>query len=180
MVPAKGLRLSSRHDINPTSRIEKKAKVTSAGLSRSMDVETEHEDHEYTVRVQAHGEPYDEESYQNLPGSFGLNQAAGEMYDLPIPLLKFPMNVGDSWTWKGSATAAQESSPATAVVRTTEEQVFVCAVPVQAIRTRVVVSIVPRPGAQAITREMTFYFAPKRGLFKRSWGNTSIREPDCP
>ncbi len=145
-----------------------------------MEVESESEGGEYTVRLELHGESYDEEIYKDLPGSFSLHMAAGELYDLPIPLLKFPMNVGESWMWEGSATAAEESTPATAAVNTAEEQVFVCGVPVQAVRTRVKLSIVPKPGAQPIVREMTFYFAPKRGLFKRSWGNTSIREPDCP
>ena len=145
-----------------------------------MDVETELEDDEYTISLELHGELFDEEVYKDRPGSFSLHEAAGEMYDVPIPLLKFPMNVGDSWTWEGSATAAHESTPATAAVATAEEQVFVCGVPVQAVRTRVKLSIVPKPGAQPIVREMTFYFAPKRGLFKRSWGSTSIREPDCP
>ncbi|MEZ0327860.1 MAG: hypothetical protein ACAH95_18340 [Fimbriimonas sp.] len=145
-----------------------------------MDVDAELDDNEYIVRIEAHGESYDEEIYKDLPGSFSLSEAAGEMYDLPIPLLKFPMDVGDSWKWEGSATAAGESSDATATVTTAEEQVFVCGVPVQAVRTVVSIKIVPAPGAQPITRDMTFYFARKRGLFKRSWGNTSVREPDCP
>jgi hypothetical protein len=176
----KGPHIRTREEIDPTFALDKHAKVTSAGLARPMDVDTDLDDNEYIVRLELHGEEYDEEVYKDLPGSFSLSQAAGEMYDLPIPLLKFPMQVGDTWNWEGAATAAGESSPATAVVKTDEEEIFVCGVAVQAVRTSVTISIVPRPGAQPIDREMTFYFAPKRGLFKRSWGNTSIREPDCP
>jgi hypothetical protein len=144
-----------------------------------MDVHTELDGGEFVVSLQLHGEPYDEEVYKVSEGSFSLASGGGEAYEVPIPLLKFPMNVGETWEWQGKAIAADVTTPAKATVTSAEEQVFVCGVPVQAVRTEVKLSIKPR-GSASIQRQMTFYFAQKRGLFKRAWGSTSIREPDCP
>jgi hypothetical protein len=142
-----------------------------------MNVDVEHDDGDFIVTLEHHGEIYDEEVYKESPSHFSLFEAAGERYSLPIPLLKFPLTVGQSWTWEGSAEAAGEAVTATAVITTSEEQVYVCGVPVQSVKSHVQLRI---GGPTATIREMTFYFAPKRGLFKRQYGTISIREPNCP
>ena len=142
-----------------------------------MEVDTEHGDGEFTVTVEQHGEVYDEEAYKEAPSHFSLFEAAGERYSHPIPLLKFPLTVGESWTWEGSAEAAGEALDAKATIATSEEQLYVCGVALQAVKSNVKLQI---GGDHSTVREMNFYFSPKRGLFKREYGTISIREPDCP
>jgi hypothetical protein len=174
---AGGQRFNSVKDLNPAIDLEPTAQITSAGTSRAMTIHTQHGRGEYTITIEHHGEIYDEEVYKDSPGYFSLFEAAGEHYSLPIPLLKFPMTVGQSWNWEGSAEASGEAVEAKATITTSEEQVYVCGVALQAVKSNVKLVI---GGPSSTVREMNFYFSPKRGLFKREYGNISIREPDCP
>jgi hypothetical protein len=153
-------------------------KLSSAGSSRDVKALERRSGDRYTIDLRLHDETYDTETYVVREGSFSLESGAGEVYDPPIPILKFPMTVGDHWQWSGTAAAGDEPMRATAKIATTKESLFVCDLSFESVESTVELSLPTQDGLM-IERKMTFYFAPGQGLFKREFGATSIREPAC-
>lgn len=116
------------------------------------------------------------EEYQDGVEAFRLKQGGGETYQPPIDLLRFPMKVGDTWTWKGKITSSGDSQDATAVVETMEETAFIGEVPVKAVTARVTLAFAAG-GEDHAQRVLSFSFAPGKGLFRRQFDSISVREP---
>lgn len=173
------LTFNQASDLDPTHELTGNVSLTQAGSSKTMQVKTmRSDDGIFDVDLMLHGSSYDQEQYVAKAGSFGLITAALETYEPAIPLLKFPMSAGDRWTWEGQARAGSEVTRATADISTSESTEWICGASVDAVKATVDVRLIPSRGAP-IEREMVFYFAPGKGLFKREFGTSSIREPGC-
>lgn len=95
---------------------------------------------------------------------------AGDVYDPPIPLLKFPMTVGDSWKWKGKNIFGSGGHTAEAVV-TTSQQSNSMAVTVE------VALEIESGGPMPAKRKLVFVFEPDKGVVRRTFGESSERQP---
>ena len=123
----------------------------------------------------SNGVMLDSEKYQIQPSSFNLVNAAGEDYVQPIPLLKFPMNVGDSWKWSGQMVTGPVARKADAVVTTSDDKVDMGS-PADALLVEVDLSMYSGASEPA-TRRLSFWFVKGKGLVKRDFAGSTSRAP---
>ena len=132
------------------------------------------------LRLVAHHEPIDLEGYRSTPHEFGAVFAEGEHYDPPIPLLRFPMTVGESWNWSGYMTATAVARPATAEIDSSIGKVTMADGPQTAVRVDVRLHMPAFRDSGAGRRALVFWFVKGRGLVRREFGSESVREPTVP
>lgn len=125
----------------------------------------------------SHGEVLEAERYQRGPSSFALLDAAEEHFKPGIPLLKFPLRVGESWTWRGNMTTGLIPRSATATIATASDSVFLTDTSHDTVRTTVDLSFEADPGKAPLKRQLIFWFEPKAGIVKRQFGTASVRQP---
>ena len=116
------------------------------------------------------------ETYRLSPGSFELVAYGDETFTKPIPILKFPLVVGDSWTWQGSFGATQSLIPATAEIRTESEPLALANFP-QSDSVRTEVTLQYGAAAKPTERKLMFWFVEGRGMVKRQIHFGSTRQP---
>jgi hypothetical protein len=164
-------------DVNPGSMIPAKATLKIGEIDMPVEVSLSQNGADTTFTFSAHGQTFETESYENKQTEFSLVDAAGERYNPPLPLLKFPMNVGDTWDWVGSMVAGEEPHKATATITTSSETILLPATGnVDSILVVVDLSI-ESGGPKPATRKLRFWFVPNKGLLKRQFGSASSREP---
>ncbi|MCB8933193.1 MAG: hypothetical protein M9921_12755 [Fimbriimonadaceae bacterium] len=159
----------------PDSLPGEKAKLVLAGTELPVEVKRRMDGNEVVIELWAHGEVVQQERYLSTKDAFNLAMAGGERYDAPLPLLKFPMNVGDAWEWKGQLSAGDIHRTATAKITTSSAQVYVPE-PETAVKVSVEMSLdsgAPTPAK----RTLTFWLVEGRGVVKREFGAGSTREP---
>jgi len=132
---------------------------------------------EMTFTFTAHGQTFETEIYKVNDSGFSLEDAAGERYEQALPLLKFPMNVGDTWSWTGSMVAGDEPHKASATVTTSSETILLPATGSVPSILVVVDLAIEGGGPKPATRKLRFWFVPGKGLLKRQFGSASSREP---
>lgn len=143
-----------------------------------VSVETEKTADTIAFRFQAYGVTLEEEAYRYGPTEFALVEAAKEQYEPPLPLLRFPMTIGDTWSWTGSMTMFAPH-PARAAVTTSRESLDEPGYTDEAIK--VTVNLAIESGAETpAKRTLTFWFVPKKGLLKREFGKGLSRVPEAP
>lgn len=117
------------------------------------------------------------EAYSFDRAGFRLSEAAGATYVPPIPLLRFPLRLNESWTWGGEVREGESNVRAAANVRTTPETLNVPGGPYES--TAVTVDVRIRPGEPYENRrKLRFWIVPKAGVVKREFGSSSTREPE--
>lgn len=130
---------------------------------------------ELIVRLESHGEAVERERYRSDRRGFALREAGGEAYDPPLPLLRFPMEAPDEWTWKGRIGA--EGAPrrsADAQVAARPETANVPGGPYPAVRVDVDLRI-DGDGGPDVARRLTWWIAPGAGIVRREFGTGSSR-----
>jgi len=143
-----------------------------------VTVKTERRGDLLTVDLLAHDELFDNERYVASPDLFAVAYAAGEDYVPPIPILKFPLNLGGpGWTWSGTLSSEKDPHPATATVSTHEAKVTVGASTFWTVRCDVDMVIAPYRNAPVVARHLSFWFEKGHGLIKRDFAGTQIRQP---
>lgn len=124
-----------------------------------------------SVRIYADNTELEHEGYRVEPDAFLLIQAGGETFDPPLPVLKFPLKIGDGWSWTGTLRAGEATSAAEAKVMTIRESLFTP--PSEALRVNVELTLRRGVGSK---RNLSFWFLEGRGLVQREFG-ASIRRP---
>ena len=171
-----GPRLATASSISPTATIYPKAELKLADIEIPVEVSQKLNGKEMTVELLSYGQVFEKEIYRAEDDSFCLVDAAGEKYTEPLPLLKFPMNVGDGWRWTGTMTSGSEPHKASARVSTSTEQLLLPSGPAESVL--VVVDLEIDGGSPTpATRKLRFWFAMGKGLVKRQFGIGSSREP---
>lgn len=93
--------------------------------------------------------------------------SGGNTIDPPIPVIKYPLQAGKSWSWKGSIGMGGQSASGKAILRVIGRQ----SVKTRA-RTfnawRVDLKLTVSAQGQTITIPNTYWFAPGAGLIKQS------------
>lgn len=152
-----------------------KAKLVLAGTEIPVEVKRRSEGTEVILELWAHGEIVQQERYQSLQDAFSLKMAGGEHYEPPLPLVKFPMEIGANWKWEGQMVAGERSHKAQGTVTTRAEQVYAPA-PESAVKVEVALEL-DSGGPVPAKRTLTFWFVEGRGVVKRAFGAGSTREP---
>jgi len=157
-------------DANPGAQ-----KVLYGSIVIPVEVKIDKSAEDMTISLISREALLDTEKYRTAEKEFDVVNAAGEDYSPPIPLLKFPMNIGDSWSWKGQMVTAPTSRKATAVITTTDDQVDMGS-PADALRVDVTLSMESGASAPAM-RTLTFWFVKGKGIVKRDFGANTSRVP---
>jgi hypothetical protein len=172
-----GAEFHSQSDLAPESDFGKKAVLLLAGASYPVSVALSRTDGQFSVRLVSNGEDLEEEDYRSEPEAFELTEADEERYAPPLPLLRFPMRVGDTWTWNGTMTSGGIGREASAMVHSTTDRLFVSELPHDTIKVAVDILLDANPGRPPLKRQLAFWFEPGHGMIKRAFGSASVRQP---
>jgi hypothetical protein len=175
--PPAGQQFSTSERLGPAEPPLGRAVVHLSGSPFEVELRTERDQNKFRIVLLKDGTEFDREEYVDSFEAFLMSRAAGEFYEPPMELLRFPMQVGDSWQWEGSIRSGDDAQPAKATVETAEDTQYVHGAPVQAVRVRVLLSFGSGEQIPVSKRTLTFWFAPKHGLFRRQYDTVSIREP---
>jgi hypothetical protein len=118
----------------------------------------------------------DQEVYQDNASAFSLDHAAGETFRPPVPLLVFPMHIGDNWDWSGTTTLENSSQAARATVRTAMSRTVIDGSPANSVEVDVDLQMGVNT-ATPMKRHLKFWFVKGKGIVRRSFGEESVREP---
>jgi len=165
------------NDLKPATMIPATASLQIGKIDMPVEVRQSQAGQDLNIELLAHGQVLETESYKVTDKAFLLAHAAGEHYKDPLPLLKFPMKVGDTWNWVGTMTAGDAPHKAQAVVSTTSESILL---PTAGATETVLVVVdlsIAGGGPTPAKRRMRFWFAKNMGLVKRQFGDASSREP---
>ena len=147
-----------------------------SGMMIPVDLQTKATNDDFAIDLWYKGTLFEEEQYKATADSFSLVNAAGETYSPPIPLVRLPMNVGDSWKWDGQMITGPVGRHATATVRTQDDKVQIGDTQSPALMVEVDLAM-DSGGPQPAMRRLTFWFVKDRGLVKRQFGDSTSRLP---
>jgi hypothetical protein len=147
-----------------------------AGSKFTADVRQSIKGSEVRIDLLAHDTIFETERYLSTDESFSVIDAGGEQFEKAIPLVKYPMHVGDTWEWTGGVLTGPASHKASAKISTSSEDL-----PVKNLHNviRIQVDLSYETGAQGVAsiRKLIFWIAPNMGVVKRAFGDYSKREP---
>lgn len=172
-----GPEIATSSAINPAAMLPKAAKLKIGEIDMPVEVQQTVKGSEIQLDLVAHGQVFETEGYVLSDASFDLVDAAGEHYEPKLPLLKFPMKVGDTWTWSGEMTAGQEPHKATATVTSTKDSVLLPGLGTTDTVLVVVDLSIESGGPTPANRKLRFWIANGKGVIKRQFGVASSREP---
>jgi hypothetical protein len=85
----------------------------------------------------------------------------------PIPVIRYPLTVGKSWTWKGTVTTQGRPIPGNATIKVAAlEKLSTKAGTFNAYR--IDMNLVMSAGGQTVRLPNSYWFAPGKGLVKQS------------
>jgi hypothetical protein len=173
-----GVPMLTRDDVQPDADPPPKAKLLYLGTTVPVTVKAERKGDIFTINLLAHGDLFDSEEYVKTLDGLALSNAAGEVYSPPIPLLKFPLAVGDEpMTWVGTLSGELDPHRASAKISSSKESVTLGQTSAETIRVQVDILLESISEGESAERRLVFWFLPKKGVVKRQFGTTSTREP---
>jgi hypothetical protein len=143
--------------------IEAEAKMTVDGNTR-------------TIKIFKDGVPIEEEVYIVTTEQISVkSMGTGETFDPPLPLIKLPMSVGDTFDWTGKIVFAGHELEGKAKAVTSRDTPDLATGPRETLRVAVELEISdgsPKPA----TRKLDYWFAEGVGPIRRDYGN-QLRTP---
>jgi len=175
---ATGYSIPNYSALKPDKLTMTECRLELAGSEYKADLKKTVFGDEIQVDILAFGEVIESERYKSTDLEFSVVNAGGEVYVPPIPLVKYGMHVGDSWTWIGDTRTGPAPHPAKATITTTTEDMAIGGSTIHdVIRIDVVLSIDSgKPGAPSL-RKLKFWIAPDKGVVQREFGDYSKRGP---
>ncbi|CAN5525028.1 hypothetical protein BH11ARM2_BH11ARM2_01610 [soil metagenome] len=177
-VPRTGAYVRDAKEIGAGQTPNGPAVLSLAGVPMAVAVVGKKVGDDIVVESQRHGSVVDREVYTVTNESVSLKEAAGEAYEPPITLLKFPMNVGCGWTWTGSTAAGTDTRQAKAAIVTESAKVAEKGGNVPAVKATVDLDLASEDGTGTVKRRLSFWFVEGRGVIRREFGDESVREPE--
>lgn len=171
-----GPQLDAVNCIRPADVPGSVAVLKMGGLTIPVDVHANDHAGEMTIRLVSKGETIDQERYQCSEKAFLLSYAAGERFSPPLPLMTFPMNVGDRWDWTGEMHAQSETRKARAKVTSEVSKADVGGRNMPSVKVEVKLEILPENSGDSIKRSLTFWMVEGKGVVRREFGDESVRE----
>jgi hypothetical protein len=171
-----GPKVLSTQEISPAAPPGEYAVLVLAGTRFPVEIATKSQDRFFTIELKAHGEVLETERYVSTVSEFALLEAALETYRPPLPLLRFPMAIGESWTWAGTLGVEDTFHSAEATIATSQGKLNAEGHNEDALTVRVQLKIDGDSGQPAI-RNLAFWFVPGKGILRREFGHSSTRMP---
>lgn len=113
----------------------------------------------------------DEEIYEVRDSQISLRRAAWEDFVEPVPLLKFPLRLGDEYKWKGTLACSEEKHKGEATVITSGDFVRLKDKSQEAVKVEINLRI-----DEGAPRKLSFWFVKGMGVLKTEMGK-NVREP---
>jgi hypothetical protein len=155
------------------------AYVIFGGFPVETTVTAQREEGNVELRFIAFDRAMDEERYAFDKTTFRYVGNVEDAFDPGIPLLRFPLDVGDKWTWSGTYVFGGQERKASANVSTSQDRLNTVAGEYGTVRVAVQLSV-ESDSAEPVSRLLTFWFAPKRGVVRREFEMSTTREPMPP
>jgi len=174
-VEGSGPPLNSSRDFEPAASPPTRAHLTLAGVAIPVHVKTTVSGGKVDIASLQESRLVDREVYVSEVDGFHLVHAAGENFDPPLPLLKFPMRIGAKWAWRGTTTAGGASQSARATVKTGIGRIPVAGHLENAVEVNVDLEM-GTDTANPMSRQLQLWFVKGHGVVKRSFGEESVRE----
>lgn len=170
-------------ELGPDKLPEPEAEIKLMGVQIPVVLKPERKDNRLIliwVVDEKHDPPAEaeREEIQFSENTVSLARAAHQAFQPPVPLLKFPLATGDSYTWQGQVRTGKNLTPATAKITLDQEDLGDPRAERPALVANVTLSIAASP--QAKPRNLKFYFEPGKGLAKVNLAMASVRRPRFP
>ncbi|MBI1334993.1 MAG: hypothetical protein GC165_19180 [Armatimonadetes bacterium] len=156
----------------PLDQHQKSATYISDGSKTDYRLKTVTDGNKVSFQAVSHDIVVDEETYLVDGGSVFLVHAVGEDFVEPVPLLKFPLRIGDQYTWKGKLACSDLQLTGMATITTSTGSVAYKGKSQEAIRTDVNLKI-----GDTANRRLSFWFVKGMGVIKTEMGK-NVREPE--
>lgn len=168
--------LFTASDVKASAKPFDNAVLILAGSEVPCKVVREENGEQVKLRFVAYDQTIEEEIYEATDSGFRLVEAAGEKYAPAIPLLKFPMNIGDASDWAGQTYFGEVARPAKAKIETAKKKENLPGGPYDTIYISVTLQI-ESGGPEPAVRQLEFWIEPTHGVIKRQFGASSTRVP---
>ena len=176
--PSPGLPIPNYAALKPDQLSLKQADLELAGTNYKADIVQKRNGADLQIDLTAEGQTIESERYRSDDRSFSVTDAGGERFEPPITLIKYPMSVGDGWTWTGNLLTGPEPHKATATVSTsTVDQTLIGGVVHGVVKIQVDLAIDSGRPSEPSKRKLVFYIAPNMGVVRREFGDYSTRKP---
>lgn len=170
-----GRRIESAAELNPSAQPGVKANLLLRDITVPVTLQRTQLKDRVELALVSEGRPIEVEVYKETPTEFqfmgvrlGETDASGDFYQPPLQLLRFPMSVGDSWDWAGSNVSGAIATKGTAKIKTSADG--------DLLKVQVDIEL-DSGGPKPASSTRIFWFAPKRGVIKREFGQFSARTP---
>lgn len=171
-----GLVVRTAVELLPDALYSPQAVLNYGGTPVHVTMSREIKGQDVDFHLSAHDQVLETETYRSTVGEFAL-VSVDEQFEPPLPLLKFPLSIGEGWTWKGVIIAGGRRHPAEAEIKPTTEQLFLTkSGGVQTVKVQVDLRIDAQTSTPA-KRPLTFWFVKGKGIVKREIGTATSREP---
>jgi hypothetical protein len=141
------------------------------GTTTDYKLKTVREGSKVSFQAVSHDMIVDEETYEVKGDQVLLHYAAGEEFQEPIPLMKFPLKVGEEYEWKGAMVSSQESIEGAAKVVTSTDFVRLKDKSQDAIKVEINLTF-----GKGANRKLSFWFVKGQGVLRTEMGK-NVREP---
>jgi len=158
-------------DYLPLKGQQSEATFWSDGTETGYELKTAVKGSQYIFEAVSGDKVVDEEVYEVQGGKVLLVRAAGENFVEPIPLLEFPLHIGDEYQWKGSLACSEEKHVGTAIIITSVDFVRFKDKSQDAVKVEVNLRI-----DEGSPRKLSFWFVKDMGVMRTEMGK-NLREP---
>lgn len=150
---------------------QKEASYSIDGTRAEYKLEITKDGNRTKFSAMSHGAVIDTEEYEVNEDTVFLRHALGETFNGPVPLLRFPLRLGDTYEWKGTLNCETDSLVGSAKIQTSADSIHLKDRSQEAVKVEVNL-IIDKVG----TRKLTFWFAKNMGVLKTEMGK-NVREP---
>ena len=172
-------RYESAEELQPYATPYENAFLIAAGSPIETTVTANRADGRVEFLFTSNGVVLENEVYEYDVKSFRFMGKSSDQFTPGIPLLHFPLNLGDDWTWSGTNHFGKTDRKASATIKTREEKLNTVAGEFGTVRVDVSLSI-ESGSAKPVERLLSFWFAPRKGIVRREFENDYTREPMPP
>jgi hypothetical protein len=163
-------------DLKPDANPGPKAVLRLLTTDIPVDVNHKANGKEVTFELFAKGELLEKEQYLSTIERFELLQAASESFDPPLTLLKFPLEEGAKYDWKGRLKMGEMGPDATATITVRNDKMNEKGYAGEAVLSLVQLEFDGGAPTKA-TRTLKFWFVQGKGVLKREFDKGSARLP---
>lgn len=175
-LPVQGTKIGTFAEVAPDALPYSKGALILAGTAIPVEIARERTEDRVIFSLIAHKQTLETETYSLARSGFAIESAAGESYLPPIPLLRFPMTIGEAWIWNGEMSAGDVKRSASATIKTSDDTLNLPGVTGAAIKIDVQLSM-DSGGPEPAKRRLLFWVLPKMGVVRREFGASSTRLP---